>query len=98
MLGLCQNYIIYSNHTKSAAAVSRITTGTAKRQIEIQINKAVRTVAGMRTMLLIPFSTMIFRPAPKKSNKIGGFVVKGNPKIRVKKFHCQGFMSPLPQS
>ena len=30
-------------------------TGTAKRRIEIQINKAVRTLAGIRTTLLYPF-------------------------------------------
>ena len=40
---------------KCGAAVFCITTGTAKRRIEIQINKAVRTLAGIRTMLLYPF-------------------------------------------
>ena len=44
---------------KCGAAVFRITTGTAKRRIEIQINKAVRTLAGIRTSirttLLYPF-------------------------------------------
>ena len=40
---------------KCGAAVFRITTGTAKRRIEIQINKAVRT---------LPFSTMACRVIP----------------------------------
>lgn len=49
--------------------------------------QAARIFADMQTLLLIPFSTVTSGPEPRLSNKIGGFVVKGNPKIHVQYFN-----------
>lgn len=55
---------------KCGAAVFRITTGTAKRRIEIQINKAVRTLAGIRTTLLYPFLYYGWQGCPDNQTKL----------------------------
>ena len=55
---------------KCGAAVFRITTGTAKRRIEIQINKAVRTLAGIRTTLLYPFLYYSWQDYPDNQTKL----------------------------
>ena len=43
----------------------------------------------MRTLLLYPF-LYLTSGIVRKSNKIGGFVVKGNPKIQIQYFQFHG--------
>ena len=88
-----QSKNIIQDIKKCGPAVFRITTGTAKRLIEIQINKQSAPLQVYEQYFFIPFSTMTARPEPRLSNKIGGFVVKGNPKIPVQYFHFCGFVS-----
>ena len=48
--------------------------------------QAVRTLTDMRTVLLVP-SLLPHGSKSRDGHKIGGFVVKGNPKIHSQYFH-----------
>lgn len=80
-------YQFNSWHKKSAAPPSSIlTTGTAKHHVEIWQDKQSAPLRICGLCFLSP-SLLPHGSKSRDGHKIGGFVVKGNPKIHSQYFH-----------